>query len=59
MSTEIQAEDQCSDDVYSFGHLIVVALTGKTPLENHTEAQVKHMLAVGIMPVVLRPGISP
>jgi len=50
---------ECSGDVYSFGHLIVFVLTGKKPLASHTEAQVKHMLMVGMLPNVLWPGVSP
>jgi len=50
---------ECSADVYSFGHLIVFALTGKKPLASYSEAQVKHMLMVGILPAVLWPGMSP
>jgi len=52
------SKPECSADVYSFGHLTVFALTGKKPLEDYTEEQVKHTLSVGVMPAVLWPGMS-
>jgi len=47
---------ECSADVYSFGRLVYFVLTGRKPLGEYTEPQIKHMLLTATMPSTLWPG---